>query len=486
MNHITSLTHKIEYGDFQTPLGLAQQICQKLQQLGVLPKAILEPTCGLGAFIQASAGVFPQVEKVIGVEINQHYLDLFTQNQVDLLQSHTIQLYQGDFFNFDWKYLLKTLPDKLLIMGNFPWVTNSQQGVISGTNLPHKLNFQNYDGLEAMTGKGNFDISEWMLIQTAQWLENRPGYLAMLCKTAVARKFLHYLFSQKIGLAHSAIYKIDAQKHFSASVEACLLFCEFEPTAHHYDYYIYESLDSPNFERVGHRYGVPVRDLDNFEKVSQLYGSSQVKWRSGLKHDCASVMELKKIDGQYINGLGEPADLEPTYLFPLLKGSDIANGRLTGVNRYIIVTQKYVGEPTTPIQELAPKTWAYLNRYKQLFEGRKSRIYQNNPLFSIFGVGSYTFSPYKIAICSLYKKLKFQLLTPIENKPVMVDDTVYFLSFETKFEAEKALEILNYPEVQLFYSTLIFWDEKRPIKTSILNSLNIPLIPHTQLPLFGG
>lgn len=68
----------------------------------------------------------------------------------------------------------------------------------------------------------------------------------------------------------------------------------------------------------------------------------------------------------------------------------------------------------------------------------------------------------------------------------MVDDTVYFLSFETKLQAEKALETLNSAKVQLFYSTLIFWDEKRPIKTSILNRLNIPLIPHEQLTLFGN
>ena len=80
--------------------------------------------------------------------------------------------------------------------------------------------------------------------------------------------------------------------------------------------------------------------------------------------------------------------------------------------------------------------------------------------------------PWKIAICGLYKKLEFKLISLIQNKPVFFDDTVYFISFDSEREAKRSLNILNSKKVFDFYSSLIFWDEKRPIKASILNKLN--------------
>jgi hypothetical protein len=91
-------------------------------------------------------------------------------------------------------------------------------------------------------------------------------------------------------------------------------------------------------------------------------------------------------------------------------------------------------------------------------------------------VGFYSFSPFKIAISGLYKKLSFNLILPYENLPVIFDDTVYFLSFDDLYTAQKTLQLLNSSLGKEFYSSLIFWDEKRPIKTRILNSLNLSVL----------
>jgi hypothetical protein len=90
-----------------------------------------------------------------------------------------------------------------------------------------------------------------------------------------------------------------------------------------------------------------------------------------------------------------------------------------------------------------------------------------------FGVGDYTFSPWKVAICGLYKKLGFRLIGEVMGKPVLFDDTVYFLSFDDEQAARKTFRLLNSPAAIEFYSSLIFWDEKRPVKASILNCLNL-------------
>lgn len=464
---------QIEYGDFQTPLELANLVCQKLGTLGFSPDVIIEPTCGVGAFIEASAHHFPGAKKIIGIEVNDIYLNQLQKRKHNFPNDERITLQRGNFFDFHWKDLLKDIEGSVLVIGNFPWVTNSQQGMIGGTNLPDKINFQNRSGFDAMTGRSNFDISEWMLIQVGNWLHTRKGYLAMLCKSVVARKFLHHLYRNRASLLRSAMYGIDAKKYFGASVEACLLTCEFDGISHNYDYDVYESLESKKPKRVGHRNGITVRDLDTFEKLGSLLGNSELKWRSGIKHDCAEVMELKMQGGVLTNGLGEEVDIEPDYVYPLLKGSDIANNRIQTTERFVIVPQKSVGEPTNTIKHLAPKTWKYLEKHAEHLDRRKSRIYRDNPRFSIFGVGDYTFAPYKIAICGLYKSLDFRLVGQLNDKPVVFDDTVYFLSFDTEEQARKVLYTLLSQNVQDFLSSMIFWDEKRPIKTAVLNRLHL-------------
>lgn len=464
---------KIEYGDFQTPPELAEKICQKLIELGVTPDVIIEPTCGVGNFIEAASRLFQLTNKIIGFEINQDYIQkIITKKQ--FAQDQRIEVQCADFFQFDWLSLINQLDGNLLVLGNFPWITNSQQGSIGSTNLPQKNNFQNHQGLYAITGKSNFDISESMLIQIIQWLQGRNACLAMLCKASVSRKLLNHLYSNELSLAYCATYKINAKKYFDAAVEACLLFCKFDSSSKNYSCDVFSSLESLEHHQIGYRNNLLVRDVASFERLSQFYAAnSKIRWRSGIKHDCSAIMEFRKIDNIFINGIGEIVELEETYLFPLLKGSDIARDRTKFTDRYALVTQKFIGEPTNCIKDLAPKTWQYLESHTKYLENRKSRIYKNNPQFSIFGVGAYTFKPWKIAICGLYKQLEFKLVGTISGKPVVFDDTVYFLSFEDEQVAQKTVQFLSSSSVIEFYSSLIFWDEKRPIKSSILNSLDL-------------
>ncbi len=464
---------KVEYGDFQTPIELAEHVCQKLIELGVNPDVIIEPTCGVGNFIDASSRLFRSTDKILGVEINSQYVEIIRIKQ-QLDGDKRIQIIEADFFQFDWQSQLDKSVGELLIIGNFPWVTNSQQGIIGGKNLPSKNNFQNHVGLDAITGRSNFDISEWMLIQSIEWLQKRGGYLAMLCKTSVARKILNHLHSRNLNLAYCASYSIDAKKYFNASVESCLLFCKFDCISTNYFCDVFDSLDSIEYQRIGYRHNILVRDVVAFDRVSELYHPKpELKWRSGVKHDCSSVMELRKIDNKLINGFGDIVDIEDTYLFPLLKGSDVAQNRIQDTDRYVLVTQKFVGESTDAIKHLAPKTWRYLELHAKYLDNRKSKIYLKNPKFSIFGVGTYTFTPWKIAICGLYKKLEFRLIGQLNDRSVIFDDTVYFIGFEDRASADLVLDLLTSTPARNFYSSLIFWDEKRPIKSSILNSLNL-------------
>lgn len=54
----TTRNKKIEFGDFQTPIDLAETITQKLASLGVKPDIVVEPSCGIGNFLLASSKTF--------------------------------------------------------------------------------------------------------------------------------------------------------------------------------------------------------------------------------------------------------------------------------------------------------------------------------------------------------------------------------------------------------------------------------------------
>ena len=84
--------------------------------------------------------------------------------------------------------------------------------------------------------------------------------------------------------------------------------------------------------------------------------------------------------------------------------------------------------------------------------------------------GAYSFAPWKVAISGLYKKLAFACVGPVDGRPVVFDDTVSFLPFQTEAEARAWLAIwLNSSDLaQTFLGSMIFWTDKRPITAAVL------------------
>jgi hypothetical protein len=166
-------------------------------------------------------------------------------------------------------------------------------------------------------------------------------------------------------------------------------------------------------------------------------------------------------------------DIEPTYVYPLLKSSEIAAGRTENPVHWMIVTQTAVSAPTDTIREIAPKTWAYLVAHAHLLDGRRSSIYRNRPRFSVFGVGDYTFAPCKVAISGFYKRLRFEVVGSYQGKPVVLDDTVNFLACHSNRQAELLADLLNSEPALEFLSAFVFWDAKRPITVDVLRRLDV-------------
>jgi hypothetical protein len=462
---------QVEFGDFQTPNRLAKQIIEFLSKKLLIPDIIIEPTCGLGNFIDEAYNHWLNKPQYIGFEINEEY---YKTTKEKFSKYNNIEIKLQNFFTFDWNFYLKNFTDKkIAIIGNPPWVNSSTIGTLEGENLPPKSNFQKLKGFEAKMGKANFDIAEWIIIELIEAMYTSKGTIALLCKNATARKVLTYFWKKDVDIGETSLYLIDAKKDFDVSVDACLFVLEFSKKNTKEALVFSSLLENKQFlYRFGMYKNQLISNLDDYQKYSYLDGFSNYRWRSGIKHDASKVMELTLKDNCLVNGFGDIVEIEDTYLYPLLKSSDVGNAR-TVPRKFVIITQKKVGEDTKIIKKNAPKTWEYLNQHSTKLNNRKSSIYKNRPPFSIFGIGNYSFSDWKVGISALYKNIEFLIIPPYQGKSMMLDDTCYFIPCNSEEEAIYWTTLLNSKEMKKFLHSILFIDSKRAITVDILKRIDM-------------
>ncbi len=151
-----------------------------------------------------------------------------------------------------------------------------------------------------------------------------PATIAMLCKTGAARKVLRFAW-QNDGRIAAAWLTLLTRRGTSARrlTRACWWRrpASLEPA----EVDVFDSLSAT--ERAEDFLGLAGQDLvfdhpQAYRRLKHLEGLCPYQWRSGVKHDCASVMELPQSPGGCSsNKLGEDVGIEPDYLFPLLKCS---------------------------------------------------------------------------------------------------------------------------------------------------------------------
>jgi len=464
---------RVEYGDFQTNKQLAKSICDLLKNKKLNPEILLEPTCGKGNFILSAIKTFSSLQQIFGIEIQEKYLwqlkfellEYFLQNPT--ANKPQINLYHCSVFDFDFKQIKSQINNReWLVIGNPPWVTNSTLSTLNSTNLPKKSNFKNAKGIDAITGKGNFDIGEFISLKMLDLFSKENGYFAFLIKNSVIKNIVFEQKKNKYPISDIEKHTINAKKEFDAAVDASLFICKFnstpEYTAKEFDFYTLKPKVTLGW--VNNKFA---SDIEKYKKYQHLDGVCPFEWRQGIKHDCAKVMELERIEGGFRNALGEEFELEEDLIYGILKSSDLKEDTISDSRKYTIITQKKIGEETSQILERLPKTKAYLHRHKEHFLNRKSSIYNGKPMFSIFGVGDYSFKPYKVAISGLYKQTKFTLIKP-NGTVLLLDDTCYFIGFDTLEEAQKIQYLLNQVETQEFIESFMFTDSKRAITKDLL------------------
>ncbi len=463
-----------DLGDHQTPAELVRQIFQALGPVRGQWTRVLEPTCGAGNFITAVLEASCEDMEIHGIEIQQAHVRTL-RGRLREWPYARITIHEADVFTMDLgEDLAWTHQGPLLVVGNPPWITNAELGLLGSANLPPKNRSVGLRGLEAVTGQANFDLGEYVWIKVLSELSHENPRVAMLCKTAVARRVLTFARDARIPLKEAAMWRIDTRRWFQAGVDACLFSVQVGPSSEPLEISVYSDLQACTPDTVmGFRDGNLVPDIRRFEGCGPCDGACALDWRQGVKHNLAAVMELRRSGGKLVNGFGDPVSVEDDYLYPLLKSTDLFHGRTADPQRVVVIPQRHPGEDTRSLQTKAPRLWEYLSAHAERFHQRKSAIFRTGPPFGLFGIGPYSFAPFKVAVSGLHKIPRFRVVSPVHGRPVMLDDTCYFVACETSAQALALAEALNHPQTIQFLTSVIFADAKRPITKRLLQRIDM-------------
>jgi len=472
---------KIEYGDFQTNMSLCDRVAKVLMDKNFAPQIIIEPTCGKGNFIISALKQFKNIEKIIAIEVYKPYLWECKLAIIEFYKNNPrtnkpeIILFHKNIFSVDLEEITNLCNKKeCLLLGNPPWVTNSKLGTLHSKNLPQKKNLKNQKGLDALMGKSNFDIAEYICSSLIRTFQHHKGAIALLVKSIVIKNMVFEQRNNNFRISTIEKLIIDCKKEFNVATDASLFVAKLNDTpsfqAHQKSIYNDGKQMQSQFGWVNNKF---VSNIEKYQQTQNIDGKCTLEWRQGLKHDCSKIMEIEKQENYYVNKQDQKIKLEEDLVYPILKSSDLKGEVISQARKYTIVTQQKIGQSTNYIQHSFPLTYNYLIQNISYFTNRKSNIYDNKPLFSIFGVGDYSFKPYKVAISGLYKKANFTLIMSQNNKPIFVDDTCYMLGFDNLNFALYTFILLNSEMTSNFLEAITFRDTKRMFTKDVLKRIDL-------------
>ena len=205
----------------------------------VLPYTIVEHTCGTGTILKWTLSKFFP-EKVLGVEINKTYTDKLKTE----IQNDKVEIINADIFEYMEEMKGKIDYTKsILFRGNPPWITSSKSSAIGANNLPKKSNVNKLSGIEAITGKSNFDISEYILKSLIEVFHQMHTVFAFLCKTIVARNILKWIWENNLEYKEAKIYPIDTKRYFNACCDASFFVLDFLEKLNNKSFTLYDNIE---------------------------------------------------------------------------------------------------------------------------------------------------------------------------------------------------------------------------------------------------
>ncbi|HPP53909.1 MAG TPA: hypothetical protein PK777_13230, partial [Thermoguttaceae bacterium] len=143
--------------------------------------------------------------------------------------------------------------------------------------------------------------------------------------------------------------------------------------------------------------------------------------------------------------------LEPERLFPLVRWQDVHRWQARPSCWILLVQDAERRQGLDPdwLRQHCPATWEYLERWEARLRRRAAyRRYQAHaPFYSLYNVGPYTLSRYKVVWRRMDRQIRAAVLTPMETpwgyRAIVPQETCTFIPTETAEEAYYLAALLN-------------------------------------------
>jgi SAM-dependent methyltransferase len=225
--------------------------------------------------------------------------------------------------------------------------------------------------------------------------------------------------------------------------------------------------------------------------IEKLIGPSPYKARKGIALTLNGAFWVEILSNQpggtvVVSNITERAKkpiesvqavIESDLVYPLLRGQNVSRWRSETPASVIVTHEPRAGLKAIPEKDMAikwPKTYQYLKRFEgQLRASGIFRRYfrETAPFYSIFDIGEYTFSPYKMVFRYIASELTCAVIGSSRGKVVIPDHKLVLCPFDTELEAHFVCATLNSSLVRFVVGS---YSIETQFSTHVLEHIAVP------------
>lgn len=389
------------------------------------------------------------------------------------------------------------------VIGNPPWIkwdflSREYKNKLGNLYLNIYKLFS-HKGMKAGMGYSHDDISVvFMYVSADKYLRNggKLGYVMKqtLYKSVAGKEFRKFKIEKGQSSIPLKVVKVNDMlklKPFKSSAQAetsTIIFKKGEETTYPVEYDIWTPKDRlPNenerIENIINNINIERYDAyphntkdptdiwvimkEGKEKVYFESGVNYYNPRHGIVNDLNGVFFLdilsKEDDGVIVENRVEKAKkpipkikvkIENDLIYPFLKPRNIKRWKTEGYVYGILPQKKHGENNESELRVKYPMTYKYLYHFRDNLKHRASKWFKiaGFPFYSIFGVGDYSFAPYKVVWCCMTYSPNFAVVSDVNDeyigkKKVMCDNTIGYFSVNNESEAYYLCGILNSKKV---------------------------------------
>lgn len=484
-------------GEFYTPAWLADRVVGELigQPSAIIAKQWIDPSVGSGAFLLALARRGVAMDRVVGFDANPWAVLAAAANSARAaahLLGRPVPEFVIPIGLLD--PLFDPTPEKLMhsfdrVVGNPPWVTwdrvpTERRRQLAGMCRQYGLFAES--GMNAILGGGKKDLAMPLLLASIDKFLIADGRLGMvvpqtLFTSAVSGRGLrHWRLPCGTPLCVDGVEDFGKRKPFDAAGKTAVLFLtKGKPTRYPVPYAVWTNAAGPP-KRESAQPRDPDDQLSAWRHannrdtvlVQAVIGTCAYQAHLGVNTGGANgVYWLERIaelpDGRWLmRNLAHrgrqpipvvEAALERDRLFPLLIGNDVAAWRAVPSAWILMVQdpQRRRGVEPNVLAAHAPGVWEHLGRFETHLRKRaafrryfcritKTRgLREAAPFYSMFDVGAYTLSPFKVVWNRMGHRLAAAVVTTVADQPVLPQETHALFAVATLAEAGYLAALIN-------------------------------------------